>query len=385
MKHYQRGFSLVELMIAITLALMLSGAAISAFLSVERVNNTTAGVAGLADNGRFAFEQIGSAVRTAGYLGCSASTDARIDLATTLPILVTDVGEPLAGYEYTGTGSSGAFTLTPPYAPASSKGNWASSTTLGGTLDALIFAATVTSGSTVGKPIAGSDALGMHASPVGVASLYLTATASVGTASLLTTFATAITNTGFASLLAAGSTPIAVVANCQSAEVFAISGISGAQLSLSTANASQTLVTAYSAGSHITLVDTRVYYVGLGSDGEGALFVLDTGGATQFSTPVELVPDVENMQVLYGVDTTGGKAAAEYVTADKVATTGITGDFNSVIDIRIAILLAGAPGTGTPSAVAPVYSLLGTAVTTPIDTRLRSVFTSTFTLRNNAG
>jgi type IV pilus assembly protein PilW len=364
---------------------MLSGAAISAFISVKKVDNTTAGVAGLADSGRFALEQIGSASRTAGYLGCSASSDARIDLPTALSILVTDAGEPLAGYEYTGTGPSGAFSLTPPYAIASSKAKWASSATLGGTLDPLIYGALIASGSTVGSPIAGSDALAMHSSPVGVASLYLTTTASVGTASLITTISPSITNTGFASVLAAGSTPVAVVSNCQSAEVFAVSGVSGSQLSISTTNANSTLVTAYSAGSHLTVLDTRVYYIGVGSDGEGALFVLDTNGSTKFSPPVELVPDVENMQVLYGVDTTGAKAAAEYVTADKVATTGITQDFNSVIDVRIALLLVGAPGTGVPAATAANYSLLGTTVTAPIDSRLRSVFTATFTLRNNAG
>jgi type IV pilus assembly protein PilW len=385
MKHYQRGFSLVELMIAITLGLLLSSAAISAFISVKKVNNTTSGVAGLADSGRFAFEQIGSAARTAGYLGCSASSDARIDLATTLPVLITDVGEPLAGYEYAGTGSSGTYTLRPPYVTAASKANWASSPTLGGTLDSHIYSALVAVGSTVGSPIAGSDVLAMHASPEGVAALYLTATASVGTATLLTTISSSVPNTGFASLLAAGSTPVAVVSNCQSAEVFAISGISGSQLSLSTTNANQTLVTAYSAGSHLTLLDTRVYYVGVGSDGEGALFVLDTNSSTAFAAPVELVPDVENMQVLYGVDTTGSKTTAEYVTADQVANLGSTGDFNSVIDVKIALLLVGPPGSAVPGAVAPTYSLLGTVVTAPLDTRLRSVFTTTFTLRNNAG
>lgn len=381
----QRGLSLVELMIAVTLGMLLSSAAISAFISVKKVNNTTSAVAGLADSGRFAFEQIGSATRMAGYLGCSASTGARVDLATALPVLVTDVIEPLAGYEYTGTSASGAYTLTPPYVNAASRGNWASSATLGGNLDPLIFAAVVAAGSSVGAPIAGSDVLAMHSSPVGVAALYLTSTASVGASALVTTISSSVPNTGFATLIAAGSTPVAVVSNCQSAEVFAIGGISGSQLNISSANASPTLVTAYSAGSHLTLVDTRVYYIGVGSDGEGSIFVLDTNSATKFSAPVELVPDVENMQVLYGVDTTGSSSTAEYVTADKVASTGITGDFNSVIAVKLALLLVGAPGSAAPAAVAPSYSLLGTTVTAPRDTKLRSVFTTTFTLRNTAG
>jgi type IV pilus assembly protein PilW len=382
MKH-QHAFSLVELMIAITLSLLLSGAAISAFLTVKKVNDTTSGVANLADSGRFAFEQLGSAVRSAGYLACSASTDARSDLATGLPVLVADVGEPLGGYEYIGTGATGTFTLAPPYAQASAKTKWAASAALGCSLDALIYGASA-SGGTVGKPISGSDVLVTHESPIGVPALYLTGTASVGTGTLATTLSGTV-NSGFASILAAGNTPMAVVSNCQSAEVFAVGTISGTQLSLSTANATQHLVTAYGAGSHVALIDTRVYYVGVGSDGEGALFVFDTNSATSFSAPVELVPDVENMQVLYGIDTTGAKAVSEYVTADKVATLGITGDFNSVIDVKLALLLVGPFGSAVPPSAAPSFSLLGTAVTAPIDSKLRSVFTTTFTLRNNAG
>ena len=385
MKH-QNGFSLVELMIAITLSLLLSGAAISAFLTVKRVNNTTEGVANLADSGRFAMEQLGSAVRSAGYLACSASTDARSDLSATLPVLVSDVVEPLGGYEYINTDASGSiatgtFALSPPYGQASSGNKWATAGTLGNHLDALIYNASVTGG-TVGKPISGSDVLVTHESPVGTPALYLTNTASVGDGTLSMTPVSAAN--GFASIIAAGNTPLAVVSNCQSAEVFAAS-LNGNQLKMSTSNATQHLVTAYGAGSHVTLIDTRVFYVGVGSDGEGALFVMDTNSATGFSAPVELVPDVENMQVLYGIDTTGAKAVAEYVTADKVATLGITQDFNSVIDVKIAVLLVGPIGSSVAPTAVPSFSLLGTTVTAPIDTRLRTVFTTTYTLRNNAG
>ena len=382
MKH-QHGFSLVELMIALTLGLLLSGAAISAFLTVRKVNDTTSGVASLADSGRFAFEQMGSAVRSAGYLACSASSDARIDLSPGLPVLISDVGEPLAGYEYTSTGATGTFTLAPPYGRATSSGKWASSPTLGGTLDALVYGASVSGGS-VGQPISGSDVIATHESPIGVPALYLTLTASVGSNSLATTLSGSV-NSGFASILAANKTPVAVVSNCQSAEVFAIGSASGALLSMSTTNATQHLVTAYGAGSHMSLIDTRIYYVGVGSDGEGALFVLDSNSTSSLSAPVELVPDVENMQVLYGVDTTGAKAVSEYVTADKVPTTGITADFNSVIDVKLALLLVGAPGSAVTPTIAPIFSLLGATITAPVDSKLRAVFTTTFTLRNNAG
>ena len=380
----QTGLSLVELMIAVTLGLVLSSAAISAFISVKRVNNTTSGSAGLADSGRFAFDQLGMGLKSAGYLGCSTSSESRVDLSATLPVLVTDVGEALGGYEYTGTGIGGTFALVPPYVKAGGAGNWVTSATLGGLLDAGVFSASV-SGGAVGNPIAGSDVIAMHESPVGTMPVYLTGDASAGASSLVTTLPTAGPNTGFASVIAAGGSPIAAVANCQSAEVFAVSSIAGAVLNISNTNAQQHLVTGYDAGSHLSLIDTRVYYIGVGSDGEGALFVLDTNGSTVFANPVELVSDVENMQVLYGVDTTGLKSVTQYVTADQVPLIASTGDFNSVINVQIGLLLAGPPGSG-PAAPAPqTYTVLGTTVTAPADSRLRSVFTATLTLRDDTG
>ena len=161
----QTGLSLVELMIAVTLGLVLSSAAISAFISVKKVNNTTSGSAGLADSGRFAFDQLGMGLKSAGYLGCSTSSQARVDLSTTLPVLVTDVGEALGGYEYTGTGIGGNFALVTPMSRRAvrqlghQRHPW-------GLMDAGVFSASV-SGGAIGNPIAGSDAIAMHESPVG--------------------------------------------------------------------------------------------------------------------------------------------------------------------------------------------------------------------------
>jgi hypothetical protein len=53
--------------------------------------------------------------------------------------------------------------------------------------------------------------------------------------------------------------------------------------------------------------------------------------------------------------------------------------------VKLALLLVGPFGSAVPPSAAPSFTLLGTAVTAPIDSKLRSVFTTTFTLRNNAG
>ena len=93
----------------------------------------------------------------------------------------------------------------------------------------------------------------------------------------------------------------------------------------------------FQSGSLVTTVDTVVYYIGQGADGDGALFSYDlygndTGTFTGKFVANELVPDIEAMQVLYGVDTSGTKTISKYVTADQVA------DFNTVMSAKVAVL-----------------------------------------------
>ncbi len=136
----------------------------------------------------------------------------------------------------------------------------------------------------------------------------------------------------------------------------------------------------FQAGALVSPVMTVVYYIGVGADGDGALKRLELSNGTvngaQIFTDEELVPGVENMQVLYGIDSTGTQAASAYVTADQVA------DFDSVVSVKVAVLSASAAGGAQPPAAAPTFNLLGTTVTAPRDTRARKVFDVTITLRN---
>ena len=51
----------------------------------------------------------------------------------------------------------------------------------------------------------------------------------------------------------------------------------------------------------------------------------------------ELVPDIENMQVLYGVAPTTPNQVTQYLTANNVV------DFNQVVSVKVALLVAGPP------------------------------------------
>jgi hypothetical protein len=133
----------------------------------------------------------------------------------------------------------------------------------------------------------------------------------------------------------------------------------------------------FSAGAVVTPLTTTIYYIGTGSDGDSSLWRLEqlNGGPGFAPQPEELVPDVENMQVLYGVDSNPPtQTATAYVTADQV---GVL----NVVSIQVALLVASPPQT-KPMPVPPAFNLLGTAVTVPGDNRSRQVFYATINLRD---
>lgn len=68
-----RGFSLVELMIAIVLGLLVTDAMVAMFVSVRSASRTTVGVAALSDSGRFALDSIEQVVRGAGNMTCDST------------------------------------------------------------------------------------------------------------------------------------------------------------------------------------------------------------------------------------------------------------------------------------------------------------------------
>src|SRR5665213_2760722 len=65
-----RGFSLVELMIAVVLGLLVTEALVSMFVGVRSASRTTSGVASLSDSGRYALNTIEQSVRGAGQMAC---------------------------------------------------------------------------------------------------------------------------------------------------------------------------------------------------------------------------------------------------------------------------------------------------------------------------
>jgi type IV pilus assembly protein PilW len=358
------GFSLVELMVAITLALIVTAGVISVFIGSRSAFEATSGTAALTDGGRFALNFISTSLRSAGYMSCTTAPNIQGILnagATALPFTFNTA---IGGYEAVNTGIGQAYVAAPaPVAADGNNGDWVTSPsapTAG--LDAAL----------TGLPVQNNDVLVVRSTLKDAQSVYVSAIAD-GAASFTV-------NTSLPSLQ---NGQIAVISDCAKGVVFQITGLGpvGANAVIShiaagaPGNSTSVFPLSFTPGAQVAPVNTVVYFIAPGADGDSALWSDDLNATGAF-TANELVPDIEALQILYGVDTTPPtQTVSAYVTADQVA------NFNTVLSVKVALLAASAPGSRHPTG-AVTYNLLGTSVTAPNDTRSRQVFQETIALRD---
>jgi type IV pilus assembly protein PilW len=154
-----------------------------------------------------------------------------------------------------------------------------------------------------------------------------------------------------------------LISDCQSADAFAVGAVD-ATPSVTPAAA---LTKIYSTGAEVySLVDT-FYYVGTNPAGNRALYRIQNGAAAE-----ELVENVEDMELRFGVDTNNDFAIDAYVAAGGVA------NWRQVLSVRLNLVFVSDNSVATG---AQPYVVEG--VTIPAaDTRLRQVATATYGLRN---
>jgi type IV pilus assembly protein PilW len=352
----QRGFTLVELMVAITLGLLLVAATASVYLGSRSSYLGTTGAADLDDGARFSADFLGRALRGTGFIGCTANnshagatTGALITVSGTLSGASNDFGNALSGYEASGTGTAGSVTIS----TTTGTGTWA---------PALA--------NDVPTAIGGSDILVVHntaqTTPVPLPNGFNAGATSV-----------AITPVnGGASIFA---NQVLAVSDCSKATVFQAQSFAGNSIGTS----STAFTVDYGSGAMIYQPTTSIYYIAPGADHDAALWRYryndPEDGPTQAQpmSNIELVPDVENMQILYGYDPGQTLSVTQYTTADNIA------DFNAVESVQIGLLVASPLNAVSTPAAAPSYQILGTTVTAAAaDSRLRRVYTFTVALRD---
>lgn len=94
-------------------------------------------------------------------------------------------------------------------------------------------------------------------------------------------------------------------------------------------------------------------------------------GAPPIGQP--LLDNIEDLQVLYGIDTTADQSANQYVA--------VPGDWNQVVTARVCVLIR-SEKTNVVAAGGSYLDCNGAAVAVPADRRLRRAYAETFNLRN---
>lgn len=335
----QFGFSIVELMIAITLGMLVTGAVMSVFLTSSKTNKTQDNMARLQENARFALNKMQTDIRMAGYRGCLGRKGSTPDFVKTPTTNVTNVINSY-GYE-----DNLAISL---------QGFKASGASWSPALDASISGAIPT-------PSAGSDVI--------------TVRMGVGTGTPLTAaMASSSADIPIASNpdnLAVGST--ALIADCVTSTVFKVTGVTATTVNhTAVSNTTTNLGRAFGTDAMVMPISTVTYYVGASNDLSAGLSLWrkTNGGSSE-----ELADNVESLKMLYGEDINGDLSPDKYVTADNVT------NMNNVIAVKLMLLTR--TSDDKLSANGQNYTFNGVA-TVPADKRIRRAYSAVITIRNRA-
>jgi len=315
----QTGMTLVELMVAMTLSLVILAGVIQVFISSKQSYRLNDAMSRVQENGRFAINFLVKDIRMAGFYGCASGTTP------------TNHVNSAGSYDYGGPpieGTDGAS----------------------GTADTLIIRAATPS------------------------DILLTASMPLVSADLKTTSPSG---------LAEGD--IIMVSDCASSDVMQITGPSGTGPSDTgnvvhntgvgtPGNATKNLSKAYGTDAVVMKMNEFTYSIQTGASGQPALFRNNNNG-----TAMELVEGVDNMQILYGVDTDADSNKVANIYSD-ATTVDAANNWNNVVSVRISLLLQTIDDNVASSEIDYFYNGVNNSPTT--GRKLRRVFTTTINVRN---
>lgn len=333
----QKGISLVEILVALVISLFLLGGIIQVYVGNKTSYRFTDAVGRVQENARFAMDTMAEDLRMAGFFGCAI-----FDQNDTENI-VNNLDPDGAGY------NEDLYNFLD-----------------GGILDG-----------TEGDGLNGSDSItlkGAKPNQVNVKPPYGSTSASI--------HVTANDD------IEPGD--IVMVSNCKGADIFQLTNKTSSTTASQNAMVHNTgsgspgnynpdnckganahcLSQTYGSDSSMFELQTVTYQIEAGESGEPALW------RYEFDVGEELVEGIEQMQILYGLDTTGDDFPNQYVTIDNVP------DTFDVVSIRLMLLVrSDAEGVTAGDQTINFNGLTFVAG----DTRLRQVFNTTITLRNRVG
>lgn len=339
MQKKQQGFSLVELMISITIGLVLMTGVVQMFLTSKTVFSTQQGMSRIQESGRLAIDFIAKDIREAGYMGCVSRSAPRVvnlvDITSAQNKFLYDFDAKdfaIRGYATAPGGSD----LTP--APAANT-------------DILVVRSAGGKGASTSKPNVGAsifvtEAGGTAACPSGIC-----------------------------------DNDILVVTDCAKARVFQATNtaVAGGEVTISHAGGSNLDDTwgggeagpeeSFAVGSEVINLQTTVYYIATNTEGNLGLWQ-KIGSDPAY----ELLEGVENMSLVFGVDL----ALDDFIT-DATMTTASAVNWDKVRSVDVELLIRSTEDNVSPDK--QTYDFAGVTATAT-DNRIRQVFSTAVGIRS---
>lgn len=338
----QKGFGLIELMIAMTISLILLAGVVQIYSNSKQTYRSQEANSRLQESGRTAIAILQRDIRSAGFQGCRSMSAVTPSVIASGPIPTIDASTIIRGYE----GSSGNWT---PALPA----------TLG-TVTSNTDVVTIQRASNCGASLTGN----MTA---------VNANVQINSSNAC----------GFS------ANQVLVISDCVSVDIFRTSGVSSGTAGIeSIAHAANVnggkvnLSKPYGNDSNLLGFSSPTYFIATGANGQPSLWRFDNTSAPAAGVnPIELVNNVADMQIEYGVDDRNQIDGITnfYTTADNIFPVGGNNDWDLVTSVRITLLIQSPSDNITTQA--QTYTYNRATVTAP-DRRIYRVFTTTISLRN---
>lgn len=358
----QRGLSLVELMIAITLGLILLTGVMQVFLSSKNVFSSQQALSRVQESGRMAIEFLSRDIRMAGFMGCASRSESIVvtNMLNDSDTVTFNFSEGIQGY------AEADFPI----------GSSSIGKTIKEDTDVIVVRFALSSG------------------------LYLTE-ANTDSTLVVNNISGNVTsckgNTAAKSGLCVGD--IVVATDCEKATIFQISELGGGAAAVTESEGvaavpaqgvsikhasgsnpgnavtlwggeSDTLNT-FTPGAQLLNANSLVYFIADGASGS-SLWQNVNG------TTLELLEGVEDMHITYGVDT---EAEPDFIPNAYVAAEDVD-DWTKVVSVRIELLIASIEDRVTQDHQVYTFPTDAEEPTTAEDFRLRQIFSTTVAIRN---
>jgi type IV pilus assembly protein PilW len=334
----QKGLSLIELMISITLGLMLMLGVLNVFLGSKGAFVSQQAISRIQESGRFAIDYMNKEIRMAGFVGCASKVDA--SQITNHLVLDADnfrwnYNTIIKGYTDTDAADIGLSDLvsgTDVLEVVSASGS-----------QALVTAATTATS----IPVAVAE----EASGCG-------ATARYGGLCV---------------------NDILVVSNCQRAEIFKAGVLSTTAVEVAgtgtAAGDNETDLTGatFNEGAEVIKMRKLLFYIENNTAGVPSLWVWENGTST------ELVEGVEDMAIQYGIDADNNDVPDEYKEAGEVADDL---EWSNVKSVHLELLVRTPEDRVLTEAQVYSFPLDAASKTTAADGAMRQVFVTTVAVRS---